>query len=190
MNYFSKSHVFLYSVILIGIFVLYKTVSLPYHGVITVKVSQQKGAIHTIDTLRTLHPISRTFSIDKLKFPHSKTLSHDRLGMLGFSNNFFIDAQVNMEVHQKGLYMFRVSSDDGFRLTMDNVLICEHIKDRPYQTTTCKVNISEGNHLFDLDYFQGGGPLGLYVQYSKDKKTFYDLGEDTDMITFKEVKHD
>ena len=189
MNYFSKTYIFFYAVLLIGIFVLYKSTSFEYHGVIDVTIAQQKGAIRTLDTPKNIGQ-KRHISIDRLNFPSAKTLTHKRFGMLGFSNNFFINAKVAMQVHQKGLYTFVVASDDGFRLTMDNTLICEHVKDRPYQKSTCKVNISKGKHRFELNYFQGGGPLGLHVTYALEGKTFYDVGEDTSMITFKEMKHD
>jgi len=189
MNYFSKTHIFLYLVLLTGIFILYKSVSFTHHGVIDITIAQQRGRVQTIDTPKNIGR-KRHISIDRLDFPYSKTLTHKRFGMLGFSNNFFINAKVAMQVDQKGLYIFVVASDDGFRLTMDNTLICEHVKDRPYQKSICKVNISKGKHTFDLDYFQGGGPLGLHVTYTLKGKTFYDVGEDTSMITFKEMKHD
>lgn len=189
MNYFSKTHIFFYAVLLIGVFVLYNSITFEYRNAIDVDIAKQKGVIRTIDTPKNIS-FRRHISIDRLKFPPSKTLSHKKFGILGFSNNFFINAKVDMHVHQKGLYIFTVSSDDGFRLKMDNVLICEHIKDRPYQKSICKVNISKGKHLFNLDYFQSGGPLGLHVQYSLNGKTFFDVGEDTEMITFEEIKHD
>jgi len=189
MNYFSKTHIFFYAVLLTGIFILYKSVPFKHSGVIDVTIMQQKGKIQTIDTPKNIGR-KRHISIDTLNFPPSKTLTYKRFGMLGFSNNFFINAKVAMWVHQKGLYTFVVASDDGFRLTMDNTLICEYIKDRPYRKSICKVNISKGKHTFNLNYFQGSGPLGLHATYSLKGKKFYDVGEDTSMITFKEMKRD
>lgn len=188
MHYFSKSHIFLYSILLVWVLVLYKTISFPSSGTIKIQITQQKGSIKTIDTIKTPHVFIHSYLVDRLDFPHAKILKHEKLGVLGFSSNFFINAQTEMNVLLKDRYQFIVTSDDGFRLTMDHKLICEHPKDRPYESTICDVDISKGKHRFNLDYFQGAGPLGLHVQYRQKRKALHDVGEDSDSIIFEEIQ--
>jgi len=185
MKYFTKSHIFLYIVASIAIFVLYKTLSLPYDGIIKVNISKQKGSIVTLDTPRKIANTQR-ISIERLFFPKSRMLSERRLGKLGFSQNFFIDAVVDMEVQEAGEYQFSVFSDDGFRLKIDEKIVCEHPDNRPYGKTECTTTLSKAIHHFELSYFQGGGPLGLHVRYGRKGEKLYDIGKDSKFIVFKE----
>lgn len=186
MKYFTKSHIFLYIVVAIAIFVLYKTISLPYHGVIDIVISKQNGVIKSVDTARKIGKTHK-MSVDRLYFPKARHLSHKRFGMLGFKENFFIKARVDMQVHESGVYHFMVASDDGFRLKIGDELVCEHPGNRPFQKNNCKVKLTQGKHHFDLDYFQGGGPLGLHVKYALNTQSLRDVGEDSTSITFMEI---
>jgi len=185
VKYFSKSHIFLYSVVLIAVFVLAKSISLPYNGVIKIQISKQKGSIVTLDTPRNISN-TQDISIDTLYFPNSRVLTQKRYGNLGFSQNFFIVAVTDMKVLQSQDYHFNVLSDDGFRLKIDNNIICEHPENRPYSKTACVVKLSPGTHQFDLSYFQGGGPLGLHVTYGVEGFKMHDVGKDSKFIVFKE----
>jgi len=185
VKYFSKSHIFLYSVVLIAVFVLSKTISLPYDGVIKIQISKQKGSIVTIDTPRNISNNQR-ISVDRLYFPQSRLLTQKRYGNLGFSENFFIDAVTDMKVLQSQEYHFNVLSDDGFRLKIDNKVICEHPENRPFSKTACSVKLTPGMHPFDLSYFQGGGPLGLHVTYGVQGHKMHDVGKNSEFIVFKE----
>ncbi len=185
MNYFTKSHIFLYIVASVAIFVLYKTVSFPYNGIIKVNISKQKGSIATLDTPRKIAN-SQQISVDRLFFPQSRMLSHKRLGNLGFSQNFFIDAVVDMDVLEAGEYQLSVFSDDGFRIKVDEKTVCEHPQNRPYQKTQCTLHLTKAKHHFELSYFQGGGPLGLHVRYGRKGEKLYDIGKDSKYVLFKE----
>lgn len=185
MKYFSKSHIFLYGVILIAVFVLNKTISLPYNGVIKIQISKQTGAIVMLDSPRNISN-RQHISVDTLYFPNTRVLTQKRYGSLGFSENFFIDAVTDMHVLQSQEYHFNVLSDDGFRLKIDDKVICEHPENRPYGKTACVVKLSPGMHQFDLSYFQGGGPLGLHVTYGVQGSKMHDVGKNSEFIVFKE----
>ena len=185
MNIFTKSHIFLYLVLFIAVFVLYKTVSLPYSGNIKITISKQKGAISTIDTIRNITN-KHSINIKYLVFENSNSLRHKHFGNLGFSENFFIDANVEMDVLKSADYDFEVKSDDGFRLKIDNKIVCQFLKNRPYRKTKCSIRLLKGLHSFYIEYFQGGGPLGLHVRYGVKGEKLQDLGENSKYIIFKE----
>lgn len=184
-----KEWVFLGIIILIGVFVLTKTIRLQSgEGNIKVVITQQKDGISNIDTPRSISS-KKTFHVTTINFPQTRVLKHKDLGETGYSSNFFIDASVVMEVKSEGDYEFMVSSDDGFRLKIDNKAMCEHPGDRPMAATSCRVHLSKRNHLFALSYWQGGGPLGLIVKYKKigTSRQYY-VGDDSKEIRFKESK--
>ncbi|RLA72629.1 MAG: hypothetical protein DRG24_02385 [Epsilonproteobacteria bacterium] len=184
-----KEWVFLGIVIMIGVFILTKTIRFQGgDGNIKVIVTQQKGSISNIDTPRKVAS-KKTFHVTTVNFPQTRMLKHKDLGETGYSSNFFIDASVKMEVKSEGAYEFIVSSDDGFRLKIDNKVMCEHPGNRPMAANSCQVHLSKKSHLFELSYWQGGGPLGLIVKYKKmDTSQLRYVGEDSKEITFKESK--
>lgn len=176
---------FMALVILVGVFVLVKTVRLSLEdGDIAMTITQNKEGIQTIDTRRDAS-VTQTMQLQRIDFPQTRLLENDQYGKLGFSSNFFLDFDVAMQVAKAGTYYFMVSSDDGFRLKIDGKSVCEHPGDRPMQETGCRVVLEQGRHLFALNYFQGGGPMGLQVTYREagGGKARY-VGEDSDAITF------
>jgi len=144
---------------------------------------KQKGNIYTLDAVRD-NDYELRIMVDTLFFPKSRMLSHKCMGKLGFSENFFLDAGVDMQVLQPGKYEFAILSDDGFRMTIDDKMICEDPSTRSYKAEYCSVFLSEGSHHFDLRYFQATGPLGLRVGYRLNGSLFHDIGKNSDEIVF------
>ncbi len=187
MNYLSKEYILLFIVILIGVFITSKTFKLPTHGDVEITISEQKGAIATIDTPRKAGS-KHEYEIDVISFEQSTVLTHKSLGVLGYSSNFFIDARTQMDVKNSDTYLFYVASDDGFRLWIDDKNICEHVGDRPMETTTCNVKLTKGTHRYRLEYFQGGGPMALKALYKRNSRSKSHLiGDSSDDIVFSKV---
>ena len=177
---------FLLFVAFLGIFLLVKTVRLSFdEGQIRLTISQQNGAIASIETARNVSS-KKVLMLQTIDFPETRILQNKQYGKLGYSQNFFLDAEVDMVVKSAGKYRFTVRSDDGFRLLIDAKSVCQHPGDRPMQGTECVVPLSNGNHRFSLSYFQGGGPMGLQVTYQKiGEKASYFVGENSDDLRFK-----
>jgi len=111
-----KEWIFLGIVIMVGVFILTKTIRFQGgDGNIKVVVTQQKGSISNLDTPRKVSS-KKTFRVTTVNFPQTRMLKHKDLGETGYSSNFFIDAFGVMEVKSEGAYEFIISSDDGFRL--------------------------------------------------------------------------
>ena len=148
---------------------------------------KQNGSIATIDTVR--NPSStKVFYFDKIDFENSTTLIHKSMGPLGFSNDFFIDFEANMNVREVGTYTFSVASDDGFRLWIDDQQLSEWLGDRPVSATPASVHLTTGRHTFRMSYFQGYGNLGLKVTYSGQGGSTFLLGQSSDQIEFEKYK--
>lgn len=152
--------------------------------VLELKISKNKSAIRSIFQERD---ISQTKSVwvDKLMLKDGARLVHPKLGLIGFSDSYFIDVEANFKVKEAGVYYFIPGSDDGFALEVDGKQLCAFEKDRPYSTQRCRVQLNEGTHTFKMAYFQGGGHSGLTLayQFKGDRKRRW-VGENSRYISF------
>lgn len=152
--------------------------------VFELKISKNKSPISSIFQERD---ISQTKSVwvDKLMLKDGARLVHPKLGLIGFSDSYFIDVEAEFKVKEAGVYYFIPGSDDGFALEVDGKQLCAFEKDRPYSTQRCRVQLDEGTHAFKLSYFQGGGHSGLTLayQFKGDRKRRW-VGENSRYISF------
>lgn len=170
---------------LIALFLAFKTVRVGFdEGVVRLTLLQQKGAIASLDTPRDAAS-TKSLMLRKIDFPEGRILRNGQYGKMGYSQNFFMDARVEMVVKKAGNYRFDVRSDDGFRLLVDAKTVCQHPGDRPMQNTVCLLPLTRGRHHLALSYFQGAGPMGLQVTYRKaGENTGRYVGENSDDLLF------
>lgn len=146
--FMKKNSILLGLVILLGCFVLYKTSPTTITPFIKATIAQQKTTIKTIDTPKNTASIKILY-LDTISFPEDVVLKHSKLGVLGYSLDFFIDFEATMNVSKKELYHFLIASDDGFRLFIDGKPMCEFLGDRPLAKNECTVLLDKGNtHFF------------------------------------------
>jgi hypothetical protein len=179
---------FLSFVIFIAIFLIFKNITFPTNGVLSVVISQNKNGISKLDIKREI-TTRKKISLNSVDFETGRMLEHHEIGKLGNTKNFFMDIKTEMTVKTTGKYILSIASDDGFRMKIDKKTVCEHPGNRPMKTTTCRVVFQKGTHLLQLSYFQGGGPMGLKAYYQKadsDKKIF--IGKNSSDIIFKAIK--
>jgi len=68
-----------------------------------------------------------------------------------------------------GRYLFKVKADDGVRLWLDGVAIIDQWRDSSGQTTyTKELEVSDASHIVTVDYFQGGGPASVHVEWQPE----------------------
>ncbi len=180
--------VLLMIVLVIAAALIYKTVKWPLAATVHVTLVQQNAPIANLDMPRK--PLAtREFSVDVISFPETMELEHPNIGKLGASSNFFMTLRTNMIVKKSGIYRFSIVSDDGFRLKIDNHTICEHPGDRPMQESMCSTTLQEKAYQLELEYFQGGGPMGLKARYGyKHESLRYYIGESSDAVLFEELQ--
>lgn len=173
-----KEKVLLYVLIIIGIWILYKSLYVPMDKHIQISLCQSKDALkHLAKPNSCLKDGS--VSIDTLHFPPSHTLEHARLGKLGYKKNFFLEANSSFTIDTPTEYTFEISSDDGFALYIDGQIICKYTRPRSFKTSVCTIKLIEGNHTLGLSYFQTSGQTGLEGIYglSESQERYY-IGED------------
>ncbi len=152
--------------------------------VVELNFAKNKVAIKRIDQERDID-FQRSLWVDRLDLSRKNQLRHPKLGQVGYAEHFFVDIDHRFEVLHPGEYRFLIGSDDGFIAKVDGREICRFNRDRGYRKQTCRVTLSEGEHRFELTYFQGGGHAGLTVEYglmSGGPNHFF--GEDSDLIRF------
>lgn len=188
MKSWEKEHFLFAVVVLIAVLLAAKTVHFGGSGAIGVSIMPQQSGIVTLDTPKN-HTETKTLRVPTINFANKSVLEHPDVGVLGFSSNFFMELRTRMQVGQSGNYTFYMASDDGFRLRIDEQVICEHLGDRPFSTSTCNATLSSGTHELRVDYFQGGGPLGLKALYKHERQDQPVLiGKNSDFARFEETK--
>jgi hypothetical protein len=147
-------------------------------------VSKNRSGISDIHQVRDIE-ISETVMVDYINLADKSRFRHEKLGDLGYSNDFFVDIDAPFTVKVAGDYYFLLASDDGFTFSVDNNKLCEWARDRPLTTDTCRVTLTKGEHRFKLSYFQAYGNAGLIMSYgntTSDKQYF--AGEESKYISF------
>lgn len=144
---------------------------------------------HDLKSLSDAEDRSRRleFYIDSLQFPIGKELSHVHLGPLGFTEDFLLEINTELEVTKATDYVFSVWSDDGFMLRIDGNDVAGHAESRPYAETQAVIRLNAGRHLFHLSYFQGYGPLGLTVLYREQRSNgaWVPIGQSSERMRFR-----
>lgn len=131
-----------------------------------VVVTKQQGNIPNLDAPRKPE-FTRLVFIDVIDFAAGQELSHRNFGSMGLKEDFFLDIYGTFNVVVDGDYEFIVSSDDGFRLTIDDNIVSEFPNNRSLASTRVVKRLATGEHRLHLAYYQGFGPLALRATYRR-----------------------
>lgn len=84
------------------------------------------------------------------------------------SNNegFTIKLVGYYEVKSPGLFNFKVTSDDGTRIYIDDVLVYDKWIESSNTTTYDSVNLSKGKHKFEFWYYENGGDQAFHFEWN------------------------
>ena len=83
-----------------------------------------------------------------------------------FNSDYVARLQGEISITTAGSYTFTTGSDDGTVLFIDGVLV---VNNNFFQGTTFRsgvTSLSLGAHAIDIGYYQGGGGVGLDIQYA------------------------
>ncbi|MFG1893641.1 ricin-type beta-trefoil lectin domain protein [Micromonospora zamorensis] len=114
-----------------------------------------------LSTLCTLKP-AQTPNVDKLMSTINWTSAAD----FGFEDNFVSQVLGNITTTQAGSYTFRLSSDDGSKLAIDNTVVIDH--DGLHGATPPKegtVTLTAGLHPLRIDHFERGGGQQITLEW-------------------------
>lgn len=152
--------------------------------VVKLVIQKNRASISNIYQQRDVE-FTREIMVDRLNLLDKSRFSHPKLGNIAtYSDDFFVDVIHNINVLEAGQFRFLVGSDDGFSLSIDGKKICEHLADRPYSIQPCFVELTKGQHQFNLSYFQGYGNSGLTVEYAYGDGRQYWFGDNSGAMEF------
>ena len=183
-----KEYSLLIFAILLGLLLLVQAVGGNFvskgKGCIAVVLSKQDGEISDLNTPRKISE-QQFYRISKVAFPEGDLLKHKDLGELPYGQNYYLDLTTEFNVVRAGDFEFRVSSDDGFRFYIDDVVKFEYISPRRFAISKVNIPLTEGKHRLKLEYFQQGGQVGLEATYKeKSEKTIHFIGQSSPWIKF------
>jgi hypothetical protein len=87
-------------------------------------------------------------------------------GTGGINNQFFVRIASDFSVEQAGAYRFRTYNDDGVFLLIDGALVINDPTEHPEAIFTGDIDLSAGNHNFELFFFENGGEASLEFSVS------------------------
>ncbi len=200
-----RRSILIYLCLLTGLLLLFQ--GLKYAQKVTVEetiavtVSPDRHRLFRLNQPRmTDEAATESFAVNTLNFVAREQLTHEVLGDFGFRENFFLDAVTEMQVHERGEYMFSVYADDGYQLSIDDRAIMGYngLKKMHEFETREVVNLDPGTYTLKVSMFQSGvlsGLVGYYRRidneepvapwyYNSRKGHGYLIGENSDDITF------
>ncbi|MFJ9037246.1 family 16 glycoside hydrolase [Streptomyces sp. NPDC102406] len=83
----------------------------------------------------------------------------------GFADNFTAQASGYLVVPSEGTYTFRLTSDDGSRLTIDDREVIDHDGLHGAEPKDGAIQLTAGSHPFRVDYFEAGGGQQLTLAW-------------------------
>ncbi|MFF5477641.1 family 16 glycoside hydrolase [Streptomyces sp. NPDC012935] len=83
----------------------------------------------------------------------------------GFADNFSAEVSGYLVIPDDGSYTFRLTSDDGSRLTIDDRTVIDHDGLHGAEPKDGSVQLGAGSHPFHIDYFERGGEQSLALAW-------------------------
>lgn len=180
----TKNWLFSFALILVSLLIVYRIIPVTVDQVVKLVISKNRTAIANIYQQRDIEATNEVW-VDVLNLEHKSRFGHPSLGnVANYSDDFFVDVDHKITVKQSDNYRFLMGSDDGFSLSIDGKLVCEHLGDRPYTIQPCQIFLNEGEHQVRISYFQGFGNSGFTVQYSRADENPHWFGEDSNSVKF------
>lgn len=87
--------------------------------------------------------------------------------MLPIEKNYTIQFSGTINIEQSGTYWFRVESDDGAGLAIDDRIVVDANRAKGYSPEDGRITLEEGAHRMVLRYFQGDGYAGVRLLWKK-----------------------
>ncbi|MDQ7910580.1 DUF1080 domain-containing protein [Phytohabitans sp. ZYX-F-186] len=113
-----------------------------------------------LEQICTLKP-GQTPNVDKLMPVVDWTSAAD----FGFEDNFLTHVTANLDVPSAGAYTFRLTSDDGSRLSVDDAVVVDHDGLHGATSKDGTVELTEGYHALRIEHFEAGGGQQLTLSW-------------------------
>ncbi|GAA0957848.1 hypothetical protein GCM10009558_076200 [Virgisporangium aurantiacum] len=113
-----------------------------------------------LSAICTLKP-GQTPNVDKLM----PTIDWTSAADFGFEDNFLTHALANLNIATAGDYTFRLTSDDGSRLYIDDTLVVDHDGLHGATSKDGTITLTAGYHSLRAEMFEAGGGQQLTVAW-------------------------
>ena len=113
-----------------------------------------------LSAICTLKP-GQTPNVDKLM----PTIDWTSAADFGFEDNFLTHALANLNIATAGDYTFRLTSDDGSRLYIDDTLVIDHDGLHGATSKDGTITLTAGYHSLRAEMFEAGGGQQLTVAW-------------------------
>jgi hypothetical protein len=113
-----------------------------------------------LTSICTLKP-GQTPNVDKLM----PTVDWSTAADFGFEDNFITHALANINIPADGAYTFRLTSDDGSRLYIDDASVVDHDGLHGATPKEGTATLSAGYHALRVEYFEAGGGQQLTLAW-------------------------
>lgn len=117
------------------------------------------------------HYVGRVHAIHAL---NSKDFA-DPDGKLALENNFYVEFQGYLNIKKSDNYLFKLTSDDGSRLFIDEKLIVDNDGLHGYDPLEGEIALSAGKHPYKISFFQAGGGKAVSLHYLKHGGSKFEL---------------
>jgi hypothetical protein len=91
---------------------------------------------------------------------------------------FAVDLEGSFTVAQEGLFYFRLISDDGSRLFLDDTLVIDNDGYHPPRMALGAARLTAGRHTIHVPYWQGPGPMALVLDVARPGEPYHVLRVD------------
>ncbi|GAA4973591.1 ricin-type beta-trefoil lectin domain protein [Actinoplanes utahensis] len=123
-----------------------------------------------LNKLCTLKP-AQTPNIDKLM----PAINWSSAADFGIENFFVAQVRANLTVPAAGAYTFRLTSDDGSRLAIDDTLVVDHDGAHGSTPKEGAATLTAGVHRLHIDYFERDGGQQLTLEWKRPGATAFEV---------------
>ncbi|RKQ86807.1 glucose/arabinose dehydrogenase [Solirubrobacter pauli] len=123
-----------------------------------------------LQTLCNLKP-GQTPNVDVLRPTVDFTTAAD---WESYTSNFVAQVVADLEIAQAGAYTFRLISDDGSRLLIDDRQVIDHDGVHGDTPKDGDVTLAAGAHTVEIRYFQAGGGARLNLQWRRPGQSTFE----------------
>jgi len=112
-----------------------------------------------------------TPNVDKL----TSTINYTTASDFGLQDNFLSTVTATLTVATQGVYTFRLTSDDGSQLRIDNNLVVDHGGLHGDTSKEGTATLTAGAHALLVDYFEAGDGQVLKLEWKKPGATAFEV---------------
>nr|WP_234313616.1 PA14 domain-containing protein [Streptomyces sp. NBRC 109706] len=129
----------------------------PQEPGVTLRSFDIQDPIEQICTLKS----GQTPNVDKLM----PTIDWESTDDFGLEDFFLSQVIANIDIAEEGDYAFRLTSDDGSRLLIDDQLVIDHDGLHSAEPKDGSVQLTEGYHSLHIDYFDHAAEQQLTLEW-------------------------